>query len=160
VAKLASELESYYLKATLLLSPCFQKPKRRTPAFTGRSSGQDKSQRSRSMSTSPDRPRVRGRSPAFNMLTSAFENTSKSNTRNLSTPPPAVRKLFPKSGGPEHSRVSPKKSAISALTSSFEGSLKSTIPKSVKGISEYNSLNLNSDRTWIANVPVPYLFRF
>ncbi|CAD6262419.1 unnamed protein product [Miscanthus lutarioriparius] len=107
--------------------PSLEKPKRRTPAFTGRSSGQDKSQRSRSMSTSPDRPRVRGRSPAFNILTSAFENTSKSNTRNLSTPPPAVRKLFPKSGGPEHSRVSPKKSAIT-----FEGPLKSTIPKSVK----------------------------
>jgi gelsolin len=66
------------------------------------------------------------------MLTSAFENTS--NIRNLSTPPPAVKKLFPKSGGPEHSRVSPKKSAISALTSSFEAPLKSTIPKSVKGI--------------------------
>ncbi|XP_066345809.1 villin-4-like [Miscanthus floridulus] len=116
--------------------PSLEKPKRRTPAFMGRSSGQDKSQRSRSMSTSPDRPRVRGRSPAFNMLTSAFENTSKSNTRNLSTPPPAVRKLFPKSGGPEHSRVSPKKSAISALTSSFEGPLKSTIPKSVKASHE------------------------
>lgn len=132
MAKLASELKSYYLKATLLLSPCFQKPKRRTPAFTGRSSGQDKSQRSRSMSTSPDRPRVRGRSPAFNILTSAFENTSKINTRNLSTPPPAVRKLFPKSG--EHSRVSPKKSAISTLTSSFEGPLKNAIPKSIRGI--------------------------
>ncbi|CAD6259739.1 unnamed protein product [Miscanthus lutarioriparius] len=116
--------------------PSLEKPKRRTPAFMGRSSGQDKSQRSRSMSTSPDRPRVRGRSPAFNMLTSAFENTNKSNTRNLSTPPPAVRKLFPKSGGPEHSRVSPKKSAISALTSSFEGPLKSTIPKSVKASHE------------------------
>jgi gelsolin len=132
VAKLASKLKSCYLKGALLLSPCFQKPKRRTPAFTGRGFGQDKSQRSRSMSTSPDRPRVRGRSPAFNMLTSAFENTS--NIRNLSTPPPAVKKLFPKSGGPEHSRVSPKKSAISALTSSFEAPLKSTIPKSVKGI--------------------------
>ncbi|CAD6259714.1 unnamed protein product [Miscanthus lutarioriparius] len=116
--------------------PSLEKPKRRTPAFMGRSSGQDKSQRSRSMSTSPDRPLVRGRSPAFNMLTSAFENTNKSNTRNLSTPPPAVRKLFPKSGGPEHSRVSPKKSAMSALTSSFEGPLKSTIPKSVKASHE------------------------
>lgn len=108
-----------YLKATLLLCPCFQKPKRRTPAFTGRSSGQDKSQRSRSMSTSPDRPRVRGRSPAFNVLTFAFENTS--NTRNLSTPPPGVRKLFPKSSGSGQSRVSPKKST-------------SIIPKSIRGI--------------------------
>eukprot|EP00267_Zea_mays_P048300 XP_020400860.1 villin-4 [Zea mays] len=128
---------SYQRKLAILkggLPPSLEKPKRRTPAFTGRGFGQDKSQRSRSMSTSPDRPRVRGRSPAFNMLTSAFENTS--NIRNLSTPPPAVKKLFPKSGGPEHSRVSPKKSAISALTSSFEAPLKSTIPKSVKASPE------------------------
>ncbi|OEL32858.1 Villin-4, partial [Dichanthelium oligosanthes] len=123
---------SYQRKLAVLKGrapPSLNKPKRRTPAFTGRSSGQDKSQRSRSMSTSPDRPRVRGRSPAFNVLTSAFE--SPSNTRNLSTPPPAVRKLFPKSG--DQSKVSPKKSAISSLTSSFEGPMKSTIPKSVKG---------------------------
>ncbi|CAL5025587.1 unnamed protein product [Urochloa decumbens] len=119
---------SYQRKLAVLKGrapPSLNKPKRRTPAFTGRSSGQDKSQHTRSMSTSPDRPRVRGRSPAFNVLTSAFENPS--NTRNLSTPPPAVRKLFPKSGG--DSKVSPKKSAISALTGSL-------IPKSVKASSE------------------------
>ncbi|KAF8670261.1 hypothetical protein HU200_050794 [Digitaria exilis] len=119
---------SYQRKLAVLKGrapPSLDKPKRRTSAFTGRSSGQDKSQRSRSMSTSPDRPRVRGRSPAFNVLTSAFENPS--NTRNLSTPPPAVRKLFPKSG--DQSKVSPKKSAISALTGSL-------IPKSVKASPE------------------------
>ncbi|KAK8449560.1 hypothetical protein SEVIR_7G238600v4 [Setaria viridis] len=124
---------SYQRKLALLKGrapPSLDKPKRRTLAFTGRSSGQDKSQRSRSMSTSPDRPRVRGRSPAFNALTSAFENSSS--TRNLSTPPPAVRKLFPKSGGPDQSKVSPKKSAIGAVTNSFDGPMRSIIPKSVK----------------------------
>ncbi|KAL6652084.1 hypothetical protein ACP70R_011009 [Stipagrostis hirtigluma subsp. patula] len=114
--------------------PTSDKPKRRTLAFSGRSTaGQDKSQRPRSMSTSPERPRVRGKSPAFTALTSAFEKPS---TRNLSTPPPAVRKLFPRSGAPDPSKRSPKKSAISALTSSFEGPIKSTIPKSVKGSPE------------------------
>jgi hypothetical protein len=79
------------------------------------------------MSTSPDCHRLRGRSPAFAALTSSFEKPS---TRNLSTPPPAVKKLFPKSAGPETS----KQSAISDLTSSLQGPLKSTIPKSVKGM--------------------------
>lgn len=74
-----------------------QKPKRRTPAFSGRNAGQDKSQqRTRSMSHSPERHRIRGRSPAFTAIASAFENPS---TRYLSTPPPAVKKLFPRSGG-------------------------------------------------------------
>uniref|UniRef100_A0A0A9GGQ5 HP domain-containing protein n=1 Tax=Arundo donax TaxID=35708 RepID=A0A0A9GGQ5_ARUDO len=114
--------------------PSSDKPKRRTLAFSGRSTPQDKSQRPRSMSTSPERPRVRGKSPAFTALTSAFE---KPNTRNLSTPPPAVRKLFPKSGGPDQSKRSPKQSAISAFTSSFEGPTKSIIPKSVKASPEH-----------------------
>ncbi|XP_062226637.1 villin-4-like isoform X2 [Phragmites australis] len=114
-------------------TPSSDKPKRRTLAFSGRSTGQDKSQRPRSMSTSPERPRVRGKSPAFTALTSAFENPS---TRNLSTPPPAIRKLFPKSGAPDQSKRSPKLSAISALTSSFEGPMKSIIPKSVKASPE------------------------
>ncbi|KAL6843762.1 hypothetical protein ACP4OV_026333 [Aristida adscensionis] len=113
--------------------PTTDKPKRRTLAFSGRSSGQDKSQRPRSMSTSPERPRVRGKSPAFAALTSAFEKPS---IRNLSTPPPAITKLFPKSGAPDKPKRSPKQSAISALTSPFEGRLKSTIPKSVKGSPE------------------------
>ncbi|TVU15861.1 hypothetical protein EJB05_39402 [Eragrostis curvula] len=109
-------------------APSSDKPKRRTMAFAGRSAGQDKSQRPRSMSTSPERPRVRGKSPAFTALTSAFENQ---NTRNLSTPPPAIRKLFPKSGAPDSSKPSSKQSAISSLTSSFEGPMKGIIPKSV-----------------------------
>lgn len=111
-----------------------QKPKRRTPAVSGRGAAQDKAQRSRSMSTSPECHRVRGRSPAFAALTSAFEKPS---TRNLSTPPPAVKKLFPKSTGPDTS----KEAAISELTSSLEGPLKRTIPKSVKGIVQYNCLD-------------------
>lgn len=101
------------------------KPKRRTPAVSGRTSGQDISQRSRSMSTSPECHRIRGRSPAFAALTSSFEKPS---TRNLSTPPPVVKKLFPKSAGPDTS----KQTAISELTSSLEGPLRSTIPKSGK----------------------------
>jgi hypothetical protein len=70
------------------------------------------------------------------VLTSAFEKPS--NTRNLSTPPPAIKKLFPKSG--DQSKVSPKKSAIGALTSSL-------IPKSVKGIENTTLLVSKSSRT-------------
>lgn len=76
------------------------------------------SQRSRSMSFSPDRVRVRGRSPAFNALASAFENP-----RNLSTPPPVVRKLYPKSVTPDSlskTATTPRSQAIAALTSKFE----------------------------------------
>jgi hypothetical protein len=68
------------------------------------------------------------------VLTSAFEKPS--NTRNLSTPPPAIKKLFPKSG--DQSKVSP--SAIGALTSSL-------IPKSVKGIENTTLLVSKSSRT-------------
>nr|CAH66716.1 OSIGBa0118P15.6 [Oryza sativa] len=111
-------------------TPSLDKPKRRTPAFSGRNAGQDKSQqRTRSMSHSPERHRIRGRSPAFTAIASAFENPS---TRYLSTPPPAVKKLFPRSGGSELPKTSSKQSAINALTSAFEGPTKSTIPKSVK----------------------------
>lgn len=109
-----------------------QKPKRRAPAsYGGRSSvPTDKSQRSRSMSFSPDRVRVRGRSPAFNALAATFENA---NTRNLSTPPPVVRKLYPKSGTPD-SATAPRSAAIAALTSSFETTKVNLIPKSTKGM--------------------------
>ncbi|XP_062183708.1 villin-4-like isoform X2 [Phragmites australis] len=130
-------------------TPSLDKPKRRTPAFLGRSAGQDKSQRSRSMSTSPDRPRVRGRSPAFTALTSAFENPS---TRNLSTPPPGVKKLFPKSCAPDQWKPSSKQSAISALTSSFEGPMKSIIPKSVKASPELEKAIQEEDATGNGNV--------
>ncbi|KAM7273752.1 hypothetical protein ACFE04_028416 [Oxalis oulophora] len=112
------------------------KPKRRpAPSYGGRSSVPDsKSGRSRSMSFSPDRVRVRGRSPAFNALAAAFEN---SNSRNQSTPPPTVRKIYPKSVTPDSAKLPAKSTAISTLTSSFEkappparGSL---MPRSVKG---------------------------
>ncbi|KAH9616763.1 hypothetical protein KSS87_003305 [Heliosperma pusillum] len=98
-------------------APTIDKPKRRTPVFGGRSGVPDKSNRSRSMSSSPDRARVRGRSPAFTALAATFENP---NTRNLSTPPPMIRKLYPRSGTPESSLAPPKTSAIVALTASFD----------------------------------------
>ncbi|KAK2646254.1 hypothetical protein Ddye_021449 [Dipteronia dyeriana] len=114
-------------------TPIKDKPKRRTPgSYGGRSSVPDKSQRSRSMSFSPDRVRVRGRSPAFNALAATFENP---NARNLSTPPPMVRKLYPKSITPDPTNLAPKSAAIAALTASFEKSSPARepiIPKSLK----------------------------
>ncbi|KAK6248045.1 hypothetical protein QUC31_019610 [Theobroma cacao] len=111
----------------------FVKPKRRTPvSYGGRSSVPDKSQRSRSMSFSPDRVRVRGRSPAFNALAATFENP---NARNLSTPPPMVRKLYPKSVTPDSGKLASKSAAIAALTASFEqppSARETIIPRSVK----------------------------
>ncbi|XP_057978929.1 villin-4-like [Malania oleifera] len=99
-------------------APTIDKPKRRTPvSYGGRSSVPDKSQRSRSMSFSPDRVRVRGRSPAFNALAANFENP---NARNLSTPPPVVRKLYPKSVTPDSEKLAPRSAAIAALTATFE----------------------------------------
>ncbi|KAL9150975.1 hypothetical protein ABFS82_11G023600 [Erythranthe guttata] len=99
-------------------TPVLDKPKRRTPvSYTGRSAAPEKSNRSRSMSFSPDRVRVRGRSPAFNALAATFEN---SNARNLSTPPPMVRKIFPKSVTPDSAKLASRSAAIAALTSSFE----------------------------------------
>ncbi|XP_004296465.1 PREDICTED: villin-4 isoform X2 [Fragaria vesca subsp. vesca] len=113
-------------------SPVVDKPKRRTPvSYGGRSSVPEKSQRSRSMSFSPDRVRVRGRSPAFNALAATFESN---NARNLSTPPPMVRKsqLYPKSVTPDTSKVASKSSAIAALTAGFEKK-ENNIPRSPKG---------------------------
>ncbi|XP_027066759.1 villin-4-like [Coffea arabica] len=114
-------------------TPQLDKPKRRTPvSYGGRSPAPEKSQRSRSMSFSPDRVRVRGRSPAFNALAANFENP---NARNLSTPPPVVRKLYPKSGTPESAQQDSRSAAIAALSAGFEqpaparGTL---IPRSVK----------------------------
>ncbi|KAL0346049.1 UNVERIFIED_CONTAM: Villin-4 [Sesamum radiatum] len=109
------------------------KPKRRTPiSYTGRSAAPEKSQRSRSMSFSPDRVRVRGRSPAFNALAANFENP---NARNLSTPPPMVRKVYPKSVTPDSGKLPSKSAAIAALTSTFEQSAPARqfiIPRSPK----------------------------
>ena len=98
-------------------------------SFGSRSGAPDKSQRSRSVSFSPDRARVRGRSPAFTALAATFENPG---ARNLSTPPPMIRKLYPKSGPQETTvNVAPKSAAIAALTASFEKT--PIIPRSLKG---------------------------
>ncbi|XP_062195652.1 villin-5 [Phragmites australis] len=98
-------------------TPTLDKPKRRTPVYSGRSTTQDKSQRSRSMSFSPERVRVRGKSPAFTALAANFESSSN---RNLSTPPPVVKKLYPKSVTPDLSNTSSKSSAIAALAGSLD----------------------------------------
>ncbi|KAK7329763.1 hypothetical protein VNO77_23942 [Canavalia gladiata] len=110
------------------------KHKRRVPvSYGGRSGGvPDKSQRSRSMSVSPDRVRVRGRSPAFNALAANFENP---NARNLSTPPPMIRKLYPKSMTPNIANLASKSSSIARLSSSFElqpSARENLIPRSLK----------------------------
>ncbi|CAH8356995.1 unnamed protein product [Eruca vesicaria subsp. sativa] len=118
-------------------TPVAEKPKRRTPAsYGGRSASvPDKSQqRSRSMSFSPDRVRVRGRSPAFNALAATFESQ---NARNLSTPPHVVRKLYPRSVTPDSSKLAPKSSAIASRSALFEQQLKTppqepSIPKPIK----------------------------
>ncbi|XP_052198990.1 villin-4-like [Diospyros lotus] len=134
-AKSAMHGNSFQRKLAILKNggtPNLDKPKRRTPVVhTGRSAVPDKSsQRSRSMSFSPDRVRVRGRSPAFNALAANFENP---NARNLSTPPPVVRKLYPKSVTPDSEKLAPRSAAIAALTSSFEKSPRETIiPRTVK----------------------------
>ncbi|KAK4431974.1 Villin-4 [Sesamum alatum] len=119
--KSAMHGNSFQRKLTILKhgrTPVLDKPKRRTPtSHTGRSAAPEKSQRSRSMSFSPDRVRVRGRSPAFNALAANFENP---NARNLSTPPPVVRKVYPKSVTPDSGKLPSKCAAIEALTSTFE----------------------------------------
>lgn len=102
-------------------------------SYGGRSAAPEKSQRSRSVSFSPDRVRVRGRSPAFNALAATFENP---NARNLSTPPPMVRKLYPKSVTPDSAKLAPRSAAIAALTASFDKTLPAKeviIPPSIKG---------------------------
>nr|KYP57501.1 Villin-4 [Cajanus cajan] len=126
-------------------TPPLVKPKRRAAvSYGGRSGGMpDKSQRSRSVSVSADRVRVRGRSPAFNALAANFESP---NTRNLSTPPPMVRKLYPKSVTPDTTRLAPKSSAISRLTSSFEQPFvrDNLIPRSQRGSSASRKSNADS----------------
>ncbi|KAL0359761.1 UNVERIFIED_CONTAM: Villin-4 [Sesamum angustifolium] len=109
-----------------------EKPRRRIPVFGARSAP-EKPQRSRSVSFSPDRVRVRGRSPAFNALASTFENP---NTRNLSTPPPMVRKIFPKSVVPDSDNQASRSAAIAAL-SAASGESK---PRS-EGTSRENSVD-------------------
>ncbi|KAK9274850.1 hypothetical protein L1049_022104 [Liquidambar formosana] len=134
-AKSAMHGNSFQRKLAIVKNggtPTPDKPKRRAPvSYGGRSSVPDKSQRSRSMSFSPDRVRVRGRSPAFNALAATFENP---NARNLSTPPPVVRKLYPKSVTPDSAKLASRSSAIAALTAGFEKppARETLIPRSVK----------------------------
>ncbi|XP_020597986.1 villin-3-like isoform X2 [Phalaenopsis equestris] len=133
-AKSAMHGNSFQRKLSILkngLAPILLDSKRRTPTtHVGRSSLPDKSQRSRSTSFSPDRVRVRGRSPAFNALAATFENPI---ARNLSTPPPVVRKLYPKSVTPDSPpTAAPKAAAIAALTASFERPTQTMIPKMTK----------------------------
>ncbi|KAF8042572.1 hypothetical protein BT93_A1032 [Corymbia citriodora subsp. variegata] len=135
-AKSAMHGNSFQRKLTIVKhggTPTVDKPKRRTPvSHGGRSSVPDKNQRSRSMSFSPDRVRVRGRSPAFNALAANFENP---NARNLSTPPPVVRKIFPKSVTPDSAKLASKSAAIAAISNTFERSppiREVIIPKSIK----------------------------
>ncbi|KAL2338665.1 hypothetical protein Fmac_013111 [Flemingia macrophylla] len=126
-------------------TPPLVKPKRRaTVSYGGRSGAMpDKSQRSRSVSVSADRVRVRGRSPAFNALAANFESPS---TRNLSTPPPMVRKLYPKAVTPDTTRLASTSSAISRLTSTFEQPFvrENLIPRSQRGISATRKSNADS----------------
>ncbi|KAJ3679231.1 hypothetical protein LUZ60_017242 [Juncus effusus] len=156
-AKFAMHGNSFQRKLAIVkngITPSLDKAKRRslpTASRTGSAAAALSSQsqtRCRSMSFSPDRVRVRGRSPAFNALAANFENLNNNNNsnsnnnsignssggsnigRNLSTPPPVVKKLFPKSGSP----VPPKSAAIAAISSSFEKSppVQNLIPKVVK----------------------------
>lgn len=111
-----------------------QKPKRR-PVLGGRSTASpEKPQRSRSVTvaSSRDRPRQRGRSPAFNALAANFEKPS---IRNLSTPPPDVKKLYPKPGTSDSPKLVSKSMAIAQLKSQFEKPAKtSLIPRILKGM--------------------------
>ncbi|CAD6217809.1 unnamed protein product [Miscanthus lutarioriparius] len=113
-------------------SHAFSETERRTTVYSGRSTTQDKSQRSRSMSFSPERVRVRGRSPAFTALAANFESSSN---RNLSTPP-VVKKLYPKSVTPDSSNTSSKSSAIAALAGSLDHPSQTPAPEFVKDGSE------------------------
>lgn len=135
------------------VTPVVDKPKRRTPvSYGGRSPAPEKSQRSRSMSFSPDRVRVRGRSPAFNALAATFENPS---ARNLSTPPPMGRKIYPKSVTPDSSKVASRSAAIAALTASFEKpapARETIIPRSVKVSLDGPKLDTNSKENSVGNI--------
>ncbi|KAJ9141342.1 hypothetical protein P3X46_031884 [Hevea brasiliensis] len=139
-AKSAMHGNSFQRKLAIVKNggtPIVDKPKRRTPvSYGGRSSVPEKSQRSRSMSFSPERVRVRGRSPAFSALAANFENP---NARNLSTPPPVVRKLYPRSVTPDSAKQASKSAAITALSASFEQpppARQVIMPRSVKASPE------------------------
>ncbi|KZV33943.1 villin-4, partial [Dorcoceras hygrometricum] len=111
---------SFQRKLSILINggtPVMEKPKRRSSVSSGRSAAPEKAQRSRSMSFSPERVRVRGRSPAFNALAANFENPL---ARNNSTPPPIVRKIYPKSVTPDSEKSASRTAAIAALSAGFE----------------------------------------
>ncbi|KAI3524188.1 hypothetical protein L1887_02840 [Cichorium endivia] len=126
------------------------KPKKRAPVSFGGRSGSEKPQRSRSVSFGSERPRARGRSPAFNALASKFDNPTQ---RNLSTPPPLVKKLYPKGGGESEStggsggnldtsklpgrldtsKLLSKSKAIASLTASLDKPTRDKLmPRSIK----------------------------
>ncbi|MED6129115.1 Villin, variant 2 [Stylosanthes scabra] len=148
-AKSAMLGNSFQRKLTIVRNggtPPVVKPKRRPSLQCG-----DKCQRSsRSMSVSPtpERVRVRGRSPAFNALASNFE---KPKDRNLSTPPPIVRKIYPKSGTSEKNTLSlglgTKSTAIARLTSSFDmpSAREKLIPRSLR--LNFNTTKSNPERS-------------
>ncbi|XP_052158793.1 villin-3 isoform X1 [Oryza glaberrima] len=128
------------------VKPKLDKPKRRpttSSSHTGRSSVPDKSQRSRSMSFSPDRVRVRGRSPAFNALAANFENP---NARNLSTPPPAIRKPSPKSPSSDPTKPPQRAASIAAISASFERPRPTLIPKSIKASPDVNKPQVEASK--------------
>ncbi|KAL5977837.1 Villin-4-like [Asimina triloba] len=130
-AKSSVDGNSFQRKLAILkngVTAALAKPKRRTQAsFGGRSGVTDKpSQRSRSMSLTPDRAHARGRSPAFRALAANFENPS---ARNLSTPPPRVSSLYPKSSTADSSVTAPRSAAIAALTANFELSREHKVPR-------------------------------
>ncbi|KAK4792114.1 hypothetical protein SAY86_022549 [Trapa natans] len=124
-AKSAMHGNSFQRKLTIVKHdgiPIVDKTKRRIPAsHGGRSIMPEKSsQRSRSVSFSPERVRVRGRSPAFNALAANFENP---NAKNLSTPSPVARKIYPKSVTPDSEKSDSKYSAIAALSTAYDKQL-------------------------------------
>ncbi|QHO54067.1 uncharacterized protein DS421_2g53400 [Arachis hypogaea] len=92
--------------------------------------------------------RGKGRSPAFNTIASTFE---KPKDGNLSTPPPIVRKVYPKSGTTNLNTLSlglgSKSSTIARLTSSFEmpSARGKLIPQSLRVTS--NTLKSNPKRS-------------
>ncbi|KAI3715169.1 hypothetical protein L6452_22139 [Arctium lappa] len=145
-ADMARELATSTLK---VLPHDVKKPKKRAPVSFGGRSSSEKPQRSRSVSFSSDRPRARGRSPAFNALASKFDNPGG---RNLSTPPPLVKKLYPKVGDGEGgggggggrtggnldiSKIVSKSKAIASLTASFDKPTREKLmPRSLKVKSE------------------------
>ncbi|KAH0460877.1 hypothetical protein IEQ34_008452 [Dendrobium chrysotoxum] len=131
-SKSAAHGNSYQRKLAIVkhgVTPIVTKSKRLIPTYSGRSILMDKSQRSRSVSSTADRHRPRGRSPAFNAIASTFENL---NSRNFSTPP-AVEKIYPKSSLSD-TKTAPRSAAIAALTSSFESAAQSSGQPLSKGI--------------------------